>query len=188
MINPWLNPEAFFKFKVGTTDSPGIVVASDGWDSEWNWDEKGGKGTKKANLTHTGQKLAEGSFTVELWSAGHADDWEEFYKLCAYNTDKRPAGALNLYYPTVSVTGVLAVVTRKITPMVHVGKGKYRSTFSFKEWVPAPKKNATSTPTGSGNGPRTGPRALEDGEKPRPVEDDQAALLESLLDQARRDP
>lgn len=188
MINPWLNPEAFFKFKIGTTDSPGIVVSSDGWESEWNWDEKGGKGTKKANLTHTGQKLAEGSFTVELWSPGQADEWEEFYKLCAYNTDKRPASALNLYYPTVSVTGVLAVVTRKITPMVHVGKGKYRSTFSFKEWVPAPKKNATSTPTGSGNGPRINPDGLAVGEETIPFEDEQQQVIAGLLGEVMGDP
>jgi hypothetical protein len=186
MINPWTNAEAYFKFKIGTTDSPGIVVASDGWASAWKWDEKGGKGTKKANLTHTGQQLASGSFTVELWLPSHANEWEAFYALCRYDTDKTPAGALNLYYPTVSITGVRAVVTTEITPMMPAGRGKWRSKFSFKEWVPAPKKNATSTPTGSGNGPRTEPRALEGGDYPGTISGEVRIGEASLDDEARR--
>lgn len=200
MINPWSNPEAYFKFIIGTTESPGVVVSAEGWDSEWNWDEKAGKGARKANITHTGQKLAEGSFTVELWAPHHADAWESFYALCAYNTDKKPAGALNLYYPTVSAAGVLAVVTRKITPMVHVGKGKYRSTFSFKEWVPAPKKNATYTPKGATDGPKTKPYSYIDGagvehidgqdpgEQPVPIDQAQLDQIAALQREAFGNP
>jgi hypothetical protein len=84
----------------------------------------------------------------------------------------------------VSITGVRAVVTTEITPMMPAGRGRWRSKFSFREWVPAPKRNATSTPTGSGNGPRTEPRELETGNQPTPITDDDSLL--SLLERARQ--
>ena len=65
-----------------------------------------------------------------------------------YDTDKKPASAHKLYYPTVSATGVRDVVTTKFTRPVHAGKGLYKCSFSFGEWVPEPKKNATVTPAG----------------------------------------
>ena len=66
--------------------------------------------------------------------------------------------------------------------MMPAGRGRWRSKFSFREWVPAPKRNATYTPTGSGNGPRTEPRELETGAQPQPVADDDS--LSSLLGRA----
>lgn len=148
MINPIDNPEAYFKFLIGALESPGVVVSTDGFDAEWKWDEKKGKGTKKASVTHTGQQLAAGTFTCELWLAEHFDYWETYVKVIGYDTDKKPAAAHKLYYPTVSALGVRDVVTGKCTPPKHVGKGKYQVTFAFKEWVPEPKKNATVTPAG----------------------------------------
>ena len=197
MINPFQSAEAYHHFKIGETNSPGIVVSVDGWDNEWDWDEKKGKGTKKASVTHTGQKLSEGSFTVAIWTAQQWADWESFYSLIGYNTDKKPAGAFNLYYPTVSVLGVIAVVTRKVTRPMHAGKGRYVSTFSFKEWVPEPKKNATNTPKGSASPPTkrysyidgAGVEHIDGEDTPgdKPVSSDQS-LLDALLAERARNP
>jgi len=192
MINPIDNPEAYFKFLIGALESPGVVVATDGFDAEWKWDEKAGKGTKKASVTHTGQKLSSGTFTCALWLPDHFDYWETYVRVIGYDTDKRAASAHKLYYPTVSATGVRDVVTTKCTSPVHAGKGLYKVSFSFTEWVPAPKKNATVTPAGPkpvGQGALAGGFAgalagISGGGDP--IADAQQAQIAALLAEARK--
>lgn len=189
MINPLLNAEAYDKFLIGTTPSPGIVRTIDGWERKYDWDKKKGKGTAGASITFTSRPLLEGSITIEMWAAAQFNEWEDFLRICSYDTTKRPAQAVNIYYPTIAALGVKAVVVAAVTPIVHAGKGLYRSTFSFVEYAPPPKKPATSTPSGTGNGngngPRTGPRALE-GDGPPPVQERQQNEIAGLLDEAGR--
>ncbi len=186
MINPIDYPEAWHRFRLGTIPNPGIVTAVSGWDQVWKWDAKTAKGAKKASQTHTGQELAEGAFECALWLATHFDEWEAFAKAAGYNTDKTAASPLKLYYPSVSATGVLDVVSLKFTPPTHKGKGLYVASFSFREWVPAPKKNATVTPTGPKN-----PLAPETVEGRYPLSDDpiadaQQKQIAELLAQAQK--
>ena len=185
MINPFDNPEAYLTFTLGGIVSPGVVLDVSGWDLAWKWEKKTGKGAKKGTITHTGQELADGAFTVGLWLPSHFAAWEAFIRDVGYNTDKKPAVARKLYYPTVSVTGVLDVVLANISPPKHAGKGLYKSEFSFSEWAPAPRKNATVTPQGPAPS-RT--RATSDDLFPPsggdPVADQQQQQIAALLAEA----
>lgn len=123
--------------------------------------------------------------TVDLWLPSHFDAWETFVRDVGYNTDKKPAVARKLYYPTVSVLGVLDAVLEEVSAPRHIGKGLYRSEFVFSEWAPAPKKNATVTPQGPAPS-RT--RATSDDLFPPsggdPVADQQQQQIAALLAEA----
>jgi hypothetical protein len=187
-MNPIENPEAYHTFTYGGLTSPGIVGTVSGWKLAWKWDKKTGKGSRKGTITHTGQELSGGSFTVQLWLPEHFAAWERFVKDVGYNTDKKPAVSRKLYYPTVGVIGVVDAVLESISPYEHAGKGLYKSTFEFSEWAPAPKKNATVTPQGSA--PSRGPRAVSNDLFPPsggdPIADQQQAQIAALLAEAQQ--
>lgn len=184
MINPITNPEAWHRIRIGTTESPGIADVGE-FVRTFDWDEKKGKGTAGASLTFTSRPLSGGTITFSLWTADHFDEWESFRKLLDYDTTKRPAQAVDIYHPSISGNGIKSVVVAEIGNVIHKGKGLYTVAVKFKEYSPPPKKSATSTPTGSGNGPRTGPRELE-GTQPAPVPDQQAGEIAALLEEAGR--
>lgn len=184
MIDPIENAHAWHVVTIGTTDSPGVCELA-GWDRPFDWDEKKGKGTNGASLTFTNRPLGSGSVTFKLWTAEHFDEWQSFRKLLDYDTTKRAAQAVDIYHPAISANGFKAVVVTKLGALVHKGKGLYTVTVDFKEYSPPPKKSAVSTPTGSGNGPRTGPRALE-GDQPDPIADEQQRRIAELQAEAAR--
>lgn len=178
-INPIENPQAWDSIFVGQTQSPGLVDVK-GWKRGNEWDIKKGKGTVGATLTYVSKPPAKGTFTFTLWTAQQFRDWDTFRKLLKYDPTKKTVTAIDVYYPSLADIDVKSIVIENIGAIEHVGQGKYQIVVDAIEYLPVPKKSATSSPTGSTSTKKgTTPGTTND-----PIADEQQRQIAELLKKA----
>jgi hypothetical protein len=179
-LNPFDHPQDWDSIRIGNVASPGVCTI-DGFDREYGWDVKKGKGTAGATLTQTTTPPAEGTVTFELWDDGHFREWAEFRPLLKYDpAKKRNQQAISIYHPSLADLDIASVVTKKISPIKHLGGGRYQVKVEFIEFFPVPKVAAVSTPTSS----KTTAGANKVGASDDPVADEQQRQIAALLKQA----
>ncbi len=160
-INPIQFSSDWQYITIAGKNSPGAIPPNGvrGFDRETGWDKKRGKGTQGATLSLTSFPPTEGQITFQLWEPFHFVEWIAFRKLLKYTPKKTAtrADALDIYYPSLADVDVTSVVTAKISPARHVGKGLYLITVDFIEWVDPPKVSVVATTnTSKADGPAPG--------------------------------
>ena len=91
--------------------------------------------------------------------------------------------AIDLYHPALAKIGIHSVVCESIGPETPEGKGLWSITIELLEYLPAPKVNITSTPTGStakGSG-----KAGTTGKGDDPIADAHQAEIKKLIAEAQ---
>lgn len=180
-VDPITYPQAWDSVGLGQLESPGLCEIS-GFDREYDWDVKKGKGAKGATITFTGQQPAKGSITFKLWTAEHFARWDTFRRALKYDPTKKTAQAIDLYHPSLDDLDVSSVVTTKIGPIKHDGGGMYSIKCEFLEYLPPPKTSAVGSPTGSKSNTGKG----NPGTPPDPVGDAQQREIQRLLAEAAK--
>jgi hypothetical protein len=155
-LNPLDFPEDWHRFSVaGVTWGKDLAegaycVVSDAV-REHKYDDKEGKGTVGGTSTFVNLPPAEFDVTFYLWSFDHFVGWDVFVLLLRYDPTKTKAQsqAQDVFYPSLSANQITSATVRKIGSCTHLGKGLYSIKVSFKEFRPAGKSSAVSTPSGS---------------------------------------
>ncbi len=150
-MNPIDDAQSLDFFTLAGVDSPGVIPPGGitGFDREFSFDIKQGKGAIGATTTFTGQAPAEGTIKLQLWLPAHFDAWTLFVKMLKIDPTKAPASALDIYHPSLVDLAIRAVQVKKITPLIHEGAGLYTVAITLIEYIPAKKTSAVSTASGS---------------------------------------
>jgi hypothetical protein len=129
---------------------PGVIAVDGirGFDREYKWDLKHGKGQQGAVSTLTGQPLARGSITSWLWTPAHFEKWEEFAAtvLTYFAGKTQITDAAAIIHPALQLNNVNSVVVGKIGVIRHVGKKLYSVAVEYIEWSPPPPATIVNTP------------------------------------------
>ena len=158
LLDPISDPSSFDVVTIAGRDSPGLAQVGDPTRS-YQWDIKVGKGAYGSTTTFTGRVPAEFSVTFTLWRKAHFAAWELFCNALKYDPAKikyDPATlwvsgvtAVDIYHPSLAQLDINKVVVKKITGLVHKGKGVWTTRVDFLEWYPPPKLSVVATPAGS---------------------------------------
>jgi hypothetical protein len=177
LLDPITNAPAWHVLLVAGQPSPGIVVGVEGFDRETGWDVKKGKGAKGAQLTLTNDPPASGRFVFHAWLPFHFTQWAAFIPLLSYSPGKEAPQAVSIYYPSLADIDINSIVVKKISPLRHIGKGKYERVIEMIEWTPPPKASIVASPS----------KAIETnagqsaGPQPDPIADAQQREIARLL-------
>lgn len=148
--NPQVHPWSYIT--VAGRRSPGAIPVDGitGFEREFGWDVKEGKGTQGATLTLQGAPLSKGSITFQLWTSEHFVEWRSFVlESLKYNPKNVNKQALSIYHPSLADIDINAVVTAKISPIRGTPSRLYVVTVDFIEWMAPPKKSIVKTPPGA---------------------------------------
>lgn len=164
--------------------SPGVIPPGgiDGFDREYGWDVKEGKGQAGATLTRKGQPLAEGTITFQMGTQGQLDAWNTFSALLkgSYKSTKVQDQAIVIYHPLLAQLGLTQFVAKSISPALHVGRGLFEAKVALLEFRPPPPVSIANTPTSTTGGKSS----TAPGAQPDPVADAQQKQIQLLLTQA----
>lgn len=145
-------PEYWDKLFVGDVISPGYCEWS-GWERQYDFDEKKGKGTQGATLTYTQRPLAKGEFTFFFWDNGtlgtghnHFQEMEDFLPLLKFDPTKKKITAIGVFHPALDAIEVVSVVCDNIGAPEVKGNGLCSIKCHFIEYNPTSNKSAVSTP------------------------------------------
>ena len=188
MTNPIDDPQSYDVVRIDGVENPGIIAPGgiSGFKRPTEWDIKKGKGTKGGTATLSQLPPAKGSIKFLLWSAFHFEAWDQIYrKRFKYDSTKKSVSAVDIYHPALATVDIHSVVTESISPPEHEGKGLWSITVEFIEYLPPPKKTATSTPTGSTSNTTGGNKS---GKSDDPIADAQQAEIAALMKQANPSP
>lgn len=179
--NPLVSPEQFDFLNVAGTISPGVCKL-EGSSRPYKWDVKDAPGSQGATETYRGWRPSEGiKFKFLMWTAAQIDEFfGTFVPLLQYDATKSNPKPINVLHPVLAANGITNIVTKEIGPLVDSGSQLWSVTVEFIEYRPAPKKNATSTPTGTNSNSKPGT-----GNKPT-AQDEQDKEIQRLLDKARQ--
>ncbi len=185
VVNPFDAPQDYDFVEIDGEENPGIIAPGGitGFKRETEWDVKKGKGTKGGTATLSQLPPAKGSIKFLLWTPEHFATWNQsFYARFKYDPSKKTKNAVDIYHPQLDFVDVHSVVTESISPPVPEGKGLWAITVELLEYLPAPPKTITSTPSGSTS---TGAgKAGASGKTDDPIADAQQAEIAKLLKQA----
>ena len=145
--------------KISGVTCPGYCEIS-GFDRGWGWDVKSGKGAQGTTPTYTSKQECEGDVTFYLWTGAHFVAWETFRPLFLYDPTKTTTlQAVSIFHPSLADLGIKSVVTRKLSPIRHLGENLYSVVAKLLAYEPPPKDSAVATPTSAttGSGVNTKP-------------------------------
>ncbi len=181
-LDPFTDPQAWDVVQVGGEVCPGICVLK-GFKRPTEWDVKKGKGTKGGTATLSQLPPAKGSITFYLWNKDHFDAWAStFRSRFKYDPTKKSVNAVDIYHPSLKDIDLVSVVTESIGATEHEGQGKYSITVELLEYLPAAKKTATGTPSGSKSDSN---KAGASGGSDDPIADAQQKEIAKLLGEAQ---
>ncbi len=135
----------------GALRSPGVIPPGgiNGFERETGWDIQKGKGSQGATLTIKTYPPAEGTIEFTLWKPEHWGQWAAFVLALGYDEARKGAAtraqARDIYHPSFVPIKLTQVVPHKISPIRHVGKGKYTVSVKFIEWQDPPPVNVSAT-------------------------------------------
>ena len=150
-LNPIQFASDWHYFTIASQRSPGAIPVDGikGFERETGWDEKKGKGVQGATLTLTTQPPAKGSIELQLWLPQHFTSWEAFLPLLKYDPAKKSctdaASAFDIDHPALADLQIHSVVTHKVSPLRHKGRGLYIVTIDLIEWLRPPKVSIAQT-------------------------------------------
>lgn len=183
-INPIDSAQDYDVCKIDGIENPGIIAPDGvtGFKRPTEWDVKKGKGTKGGTATLSQLPPAKGSIKFLLWTPFHFEAWDAIYRaLFKYDPTKKTKNAVDIYHPALAKLDIHSVVTESIGPETPEGKGLWSITVDLLEYLPAPKKDITSSPSGStSNG-----GANKSGKSDDPIADAQQAEIKKLLAEAQ---
>lgn len=133
---------------VSGVNSPGLVTLS-GFKRENKFDVKEGKGAFGSTTTYVGRPPAKGTLTFRAWTNDQFDAWNDFLPLFQYNPTKKSVTAVEVYHPLLADLEIHSVVATSVSAWENDGTLLWTRTIELLEYFPAPKVNATSTPSGS---------------------------------------
>lgn len=168
---PMLNPEAFYRAKVGGILTPGVIPPAgvEGWALVFGWDVKKGKGANDATITDKGDEPPKGKIKYQVWRYGQNGDPDDFADDDAFVrmliSAKANHQALDLSHPIINQLTVSAVVPAEIGQLTDEGRGLWTRTIEFLKWVPQPIASS-GTPSGSNDKDPNDPNAQ--GTDPQP--------------------
>lgn len=184
IFNPLDNAQDYDFCKIGGIENPGIIAPGgiSGFKRETEWEVKKGKGTKGGTATLTQLPPAKGSIKFLLWEPFHFEAWDAIFRAqFKYDPTKKTPNAVDIWHPALAKLDINSVVTESIGPETPEGLGKWSITVELLEYLPAPKANATGTPTGStSNGSKSGATGKTDD----PIADEQQRQIAALLKEA----
>jgi hypothetical protein len=188
-LNPIEFSSSWHFVTIAGTRSPGAISVDGirGFERPTEWDKKKGKGTQGATLSLVQYPPAEGSIEFQLWLPVHFDQWRQFRPLLRYNTAKKAGDAFELYHPSLADLGISAVVTSKLSPITHKGRGLYVVTVDMIEYFKPPAKSIVSTPS-KANTQNTTSKTATPGAPADPVADAQQAEIARLMKEAANTP
>lgn len=87
-----------------------------------------------------------------MWRSEHfAYFYSRILPLVQIDASKTEPRQVQVYHPSLQVQGITQILTEEIGQLTQEGNaGLWSVTLEFTEWRPAPRKNATATPKGSG--------------------------------------
>lgn len=151
-LNPINDASSCHFITISGVPSPGAIPVDGihGFERETGWDVKKGKGTQGATLTLKTFPPITGSVAFQLWLPEHFIQWTSFVEILRYNPAKKPtssssADALDIWHPSFDDIKLTKVVTHKISPWRHTGRGMYIATIDFIEWQEPPAVSVVST-------------------------------------------
>lgn len=160
-----------------------------GFDRDYTWDKKGGKGSKGETSTFTKQPLVDGEIEFKLWLPQHYIDWPYYRKFLKYDPTKTNPQAIAIYHPVPAMSEIFSVVTEKIGAPVYKGGGMALVKCKFSEYGPPPPKDASkdakgTNTDGGGRTIRTPPGPP--GKTDDPVSDANQKRIQDLLNKAKK--
>lgn len=147
--NPLILPEQYDFLNVAGVLSPGVFKL-DGGERPYKWDIKDAAGTQGATETYRGLRPSDdikGKFL--FWTAAQIDEFfNVFVPLLHYDATKTAPKPINVLHPVLAANGITDLIVKNVGPLTHEdGKQLWSVTVEFAEYLPAQKKNATTTPT-----------------------------------------
>jgi hypothetical protein len=151
--NPLAFPSLYDYAMVSGLRTPGLAIVTTPGRSQ-DFDKKKGKGTLGATSTFQGWDLADVVLDVRIWRTPRLlqdfDDLAAIRAVCVIDPTKRlEVRALAFQHPSTTECGIVAVVCTKMGPTVKLKGGLTSTKFAFEEYRPAPKVDASGTPTGA---------------------------------------
>lgn len=176
--NPLVLPEQYDFLNVAGVLSPGVFKL-EGGTRPYKWDIKDAAGTQGATETYRGLRPSEnikGKFLF-LTAAQIDEFFNVFVQLLHYDATKTAPKPINVLHPVLAANGITDLIVQEVGPLTHEDDHQLWSvTVEFAEYLPAQKKNATTTPTNTKTTTNT---------KGKPtVQDVQDKEIERLLEQA----
>lgn len=149
LANPLVNAAAFNHVECANIKSPGIFKLSGG-GRRYKWDIKDCAAAQGQTETYQGWKVTEdirGRF--EFWLPEQIDEfYARFLPVLKYDALKQnPIEAIQIFHPALFANDISSVITLHVGPLVHDGLQLWVVEVEWAEYRPAPKNNATSTPT-----------------------------------------
>jgi hypothetical protein len=187
--DPLNNPQSWDTVLIAGMQSPGICKL-EGFDRDNGWQEKKGKGSLGATLTYVQAPPTKGKIIFILWNAAQFLAWQNFRPFFKYNpkagTPDRQA--VTIYHPALDDVDLNHVVCKKISPVRHMGKGRYHIVVELIEYRPTPKQSdvVQSVTLANTNPPATLGPGL--GAAQPSAAQKAKQLLSSLLGQAQSNP
>lgn len=182
ILNPFDNPTAFDKVRVGQVLSPGLCTIS-GFKRKHDFDRKKGKGSAGETITFVQLPAAEGTLTFTFWDRESYNAWPAFAPLFKYNPAKKEPTPIDIFHPWLAEIDIASVVATSVSAREHKGKGRYEVTVDLLEYRPPPAKSIVSTPTGSKSNAVPAPGV---GSNPDPIADAQQKEIARLLAEAQK--
>lgn len=169
-VSPISHAQQWHKAKVRGVPTPGSIPRGGikGFDRDYGWDVKKGKGSAGAELTLDGVQPCKGSITCQLFTDQDFKDWDAFVSaVLSIDAEVQKTEGLAIYHPALAAVGVTTIVVKKFSVPQHQGKGLYFVTIDLIEWSKPPPKSVVSTPastaadesSGSNGIPPQDPRA-----------------------------
>lgn len=148
VANPYQSPSRWDYIECAGIISPGVIPKNGvhGFERKYNFDPKNGYGLYGSILTFALRPAAEGSFTIWTWTSAQYDSMGTFLQVLEYDPTKTKVQAIDIFHPALATLGIRRVVTRSISPPLHLGGLKYEWKLGFIEFRPPPKISAVSTP------------------------------------------
>lgn len=142
----------------------------------FKWDKKEGPGTQGDTITYRGTRLVEFVIELEFWEAEQVDEWDA--KRPGLEPDPRSIRALDVIHPVLERQKVRSIVVEEITELSYVKGGSWTVQIGVNEFKPAPKANATGTPSGSGSSSgKAGPGAADKAPTAKSAQEEEIARL-----------
>jgi hypothetical protein len=179
--NPLVNPRAFDTLTVAGVVSPGLVRVTGG-ERVYDLDIKKSPGSQGTTITYRGWQVSDSiSLYFFFWEREQIDAFfASFLPLFQIDANKTAAKAVDVFHPALNANNINSILTKKIGQLTPEDKSAWSLTIEVVEYKPAPKKNATSTPTSS-----SGTDPANAAAKPTAL-DEQDKQIAALFEQAKR--
>lgn len=145
--------------------SPGLCKLS-GFKRAQKWDVKDGNGQDGATTTLTGDVIAKGTITIQLWQDDRNDvdnffaEYDEWRKIFLASIGNKSKG-LDIYHPDLARLGISSICIEAEGQLQHDGKGGATVAIDILEFKP-PKPKPATTPDGSKTKKKDGPDPDQD--------------------------